>query len=120
MSNITVLKKKVDRLASLVPQQTIRDHDFEERLTHLSPRQMAREGAQLGLDALLELMGKRQGRMSLDDLLMASKAATLYNDIIRSTPITEKDEEAQEDLSGFTDDELRRYAELQERARKKT
>ena len=97
MSNIESLRKKANHLTSLVPQQTIRDLDFEERLAHLSPRQMAREGAQLGLDALLELM-KRQGRMSLDDLLMASKAIAQYSRIITNARPADDEEEGETEL----------------------
>jgi hypothetical protein len=77
------------------------------------------EGANLGLEDLLELMQNNKGKMGYDDHVKASNAMERYNKIIINAPPDEEHDDEQEDLSGFTEEETRIYAELQERAKRK-
>jgi hypothetical protein len=74
--------------------------------------------ANLGLGDLLELMEKSRGKMDFADHVKASNAMAQYNKIIINAP-PEEEEEEQKDFSAFSDDELRQYAEYEERATKK-
>jgi hypothetical protein len=76
--------------------------------------------ATMGLEDLLGLMQKSKGSMDFADHVKASSAMAQYNKIIiNALPDEEEQEEEQEDLSGFSEDELRQYAEYQERAKKR-
>lgn len=77
------------------------------------------KGANLGLVALVEHLEANARLMDLADHVKAANALSQYNRIIINAPPESEDEE-QEDFSGFTDDELRLYAELQERAKRRT
>jgi len=58
--------------------------------------------------------------MDLSDHVKAANALSQYNKIIvNALPDNEEREEEEEDLSGFNEDELRQYAEYQERAKKR-
>lgn len=78
-------------------------------------------GATLGLEDLLNLMQKSKGQMDFADHVKASGAMAQYNKIIiNALPDDEEEtQEEQEDLSGFNEEELRQYAEFQERAKKR-
>lgn len=78
-------------------------------------------GATLGLEDLLNLMQKSKGQMDFADHVKASGAMAQYNKIIiNALPDDEEEtQEEQEDLSGFNEEELRQYAEYQERAKKR-
>jgi hypothetical protein len=57
--------------------------------------------------------------MGYDDHVKASNAMERYNKIIINAPPDEEPDEEQEDLSEFTEEEARAYAEFQERAKKR-
>lgn len=75
------------------------------------------EGASLGIDALVAYLRKNYKEMDLADHVKASNALAQYNKIIINAPPDEEEDE-NEDFSGFTNEELLLYAELQERAKK--
>lgn len=78
------------------------------------------ELANMGLEDLLQLMQKSKGDMDFADHVKASSAMAQYNKIIiNALPDDEEHDEEPEDLSGFSEDELRLYAEFQERAKKR-
>lgn len=81
----------------------------------------ALEGANLGLDALVTYLKANRLGMDLSDHVKASNALSQYNKIIiNALPDDEEEvQEEEEDLSGFNEDELRQYAEYQERAKKR-
>jgi hypothetical protein len=77
-------------------------------------------GANMAANDLIELIEKSKGNMDFADHMKASSAMTQYNKIIiNALPDEDEEQEEQEDLSGFTEEETRIYAELQERAKRK-
>jgi hypothetical protein len=79
------------------------------------------DGANLGINSLVVYMQQNSRLMDPTEHSKAAQALTLYNRIlINATPDEQAGpDEAREDFSSFTDDELALYAELQERAREK-
>lgn len=79
---------------------------------------MAKYGAQLVLEGLFEIAQKKHinRSMTLDDHLNFIKTMTLCQEIL-NTPEPEVSVETM-DFSGFTEAELRQYAEFEERAKK--
>ncbi len=75
------------------------------------------EGANLGINALVEYLRRHASEMDPGEHLKTSNALAQYNKIVINAPPEEEEEE--EDLSGFTNEELQLYAELQERAKKR-
>lgn len=76
------------------------------------------EGANLGLEALVNYLKDHKATMDLADHVKAATALSQYNKIIINAPL-EAEEEEQKDFSEFSEEELRQYAEYEERARKR-
>lgn len=79
------------------------------------------KGANLVVEDLVEILEekrKNKAKLEIADYLKVANALSQCNRIIINTP-AETEEEDQEDFSGFSEDELRQYAEYQERAKKR-
>lgn len=118
MTSLKHLNRQLDRIARDLPQPVIVDLSTRQELTITEARQMVKYGAQLVLEGLFEVAQKKciNRSMTLDDHLNFIKSMTLCQEIL-NTPEPQDSVETM-DFSGFTEAELRQYAEFEERAKK--